>query len=103
MQDRVAQRERRRAREERTQIADARAGEPGERIARAPRMGRGGAEPQSSISERIDVRLDVEPGSGAGLVGDAALTFGQAPLAPSERRDLRIGAEREGIERPLER
>src|SRR6266550_9578086 len=66
-------------------------------------MGGGGAESQSSISERIDVRLDVEPGGGARLVRDAALTFGQAPLAPPERRDVRIGAEREGIERPLER
>ena len=90
-------------RENRTDLADARAGEPGERVPGPRDARRGGAEAALAQRERIERHLPGDRGHRTGPVRHAGAPRRHLPLAPPQALQTRPRLDRERVECALER
>ena len=91
------------ASEERAQIADARACEPGERITRAAGVRSGRPEPEPAVAERIEVRIDFKAWHPSRLIIERPFALGQPPAAPLQVRNRGVDPDGHRIERAHQR
>src|SRR5437879_12538054 len=83
--------------QEGAQIADARAREPGERIARAARVRGRVSESAPAIAQRVEHGVNHSRRDGSRMICERAVAIRYRPPAPLLVSDTRIGTERFGV------